>query len=197
MALALAGIRYRVAGRRNLPRDRAAVYCANHQSHVDPGVLFQTLHPYLHCLYKSELRKIPVLAKVFDLGGFIAIDRRNREQAMRSIEEAAQSLKEGNSFLIYPEGTRSPTESLLPFKKGGFIMAIRGGAPIVPVAVLGGRAAMRKGSRLIRPATVSVRVGTPVETADWDMADRDRLIDLVRTRIEELLAQGPVRAGEQ
>ena len=78
------------------------------------------------------------------MGGFIPIDRRNKEAAMRSIEAGAQSIRSGNSFLIFPEGTRSRTDELLPFKKGGFIMAIKAQAPIVPVAIQGGRAAMRR-----------------------------------------------------
>jgi 1-acyl-sn-glycerol-3-phosphate acyltransferase len=79
---------------------------------------------------------------------------------------------------------------MLPFKKGGFIMAIKAGAPIVPVAIQGGRAAMRKGSWIIRPATVSIRVGQPIETAGLTLDERDELIERVRHEIEELLAKG-------
>lgn len=192
LGMALAGIRYRIAGAEHLPHDRAAVYCANHQSNVDPPVLFEVLHPRMHILYKAELAQMPILGRAFPLGGFIPIDRRNKESAMRSIEAGAASLRAGNSFLIFPEGTRSRTEDLLPFKKGGFIMAIKAGAPIVPVAVQGGRAAMRKGSALIYPVTVSVRVGPPIETAGVSLDDRDELIARVREAIVALLAQGPV-----
>jgi 1-acyl-sn-glycerol-3-phosphate acyltransferase len=111
---------------------------------------------------------------------------------MRSIEAGAASIRSGNSFLIFPEGTRSRTADLLPFKKGGFIMAIKAQAPIVPVAVSGGRAAMRKGSRIVRPVTVSVRIGEPIDTAGLALGERDALIAQTRSRIEELLAQGPV-----
>jgi 1-acyl-sn-glycerol-3-phosphate acyltransferase len=80
----------------------------------------------------------------------------------------------------------------LPFKKGGFIMAIKAGAPIVPVAVQGGRDSMRKGSWIIRPVTVSIRIGEPIESAGISLDQRNNLIEAVRTRIETLLAQGPV-----
>ena len=193
IGLFLSGIRYRVAGGQHLPADRAAVYCANHQSNVDPPVLFDALHPRIHVLYKAEIDAIPILARAFRLGGFIPVDRRNKEAALRSIDAGAASIRSGNSFLIFPEGTRSRTADLLPFKKGGFIMAIKAHAPIVPVAVQGGRAAMQKGSAIIRPVTVSVRVGEPIETAGLSLTDRDALIDRTRDRIAALLAEGPIR----
>jgi 1-acyl-sn-glycerol-3-phosphate acyltransferase len=192
LGLALSGIRYRVGGAQHLPLDRAAVYCANHQSNVEPSLLFTALHPRMHILYKAEINQIPILARAFRMGGFIPVDRRNKEAAMRSIEAGAASIRAGHSFLIFPEGTRSKTDELLPFKKGGFIMAIKAQAPIVPVAVQGARAAMRKGSRLVWPVTVSIRVGEPIETAGLDLKARDALIDKVRQRIAALVAEGPV-----
>ena len=186
LALGLAGIRYRVHGREHIPRGRAVVFCSNHESNVDPPVLFQALHRRLHVLFKAELKKLPILGAVMVAGGFVAVERDRREASMASIEEAAQSIRDGNTFLIFPEGTRSRTSQLLPFKKGGFIMAIKAQAPIVPVAVSGGRAAMRKGSWFVRPVMVDVRIGEPVATAGLTLDDRDELIEIVRGKIEEL-----------
>jgi 1-acyl-sn-glycerol-3-phosphate acyltransferase len=104
------------------------------------------------------------------------------------VERAAAALRDGHSFLIFPEGTRSPTDALLPFKKGAFVLAIRGGAPVVPVAIIGARAAMPKGSRFIRPGTIRVRVGPPIETAGLTFDDRDRLMETTRREIERLRA---------
>ena len=191
LALGSAGIRYRVVDRSRIPTGRAAIFCANHQSNVDPPVLFQALDRRLHILYKAGLRKIPVLGRAFEAGGFVAVHRDNREQAFKSIEAGAASVRSGNSFLIFPEGTRSKTDDLLPFKKGGFVMAIMAQAPIVPVAISGGRAAMRRGSWIIHPVHVTVRIGTPIETAGLAFTDRDRVIAEVRQRIEEMLRQGP------
>ncbi len=192
LSLALSGITFRVSGREHVPVNRAVVFCSNHQSNVDPPILFEALHSHTHILFKAELEAIPLLARAFKVGGFIPVDRRNKEAAMRAIEAGAQSIRSGNSFLIFPEGTRSKTAQLLPFKKGGFIMAIKAQAPILPVAVQGGDAAMQKGSKIILPATVSIRIGEPIETAGLALKDRDALIAKTRQRIEGLLALGPV-----
>ena len=191
LALTLAGIRYRVWGRERVP-DTAVVFCSNHESNVDPAVLFEALHPQLHVLYKAELHRFPIMGTVFDVGGFVPIDRGDRDKAMASIAKGAETLRAGHSFLIFPEGTRSRTGHLLPFKKGGFIMAIQAQAPIVPVAIQGGRAAMKKGSAFVRPVRVSVRIGTPIPTAGLTLDDRDVLIETVRREVERLLEQGPL-----
>jgi 1-acyl-sn-glycerol-3-phosphate acyltransferase len=119
----------------------------------------------------------------------VPLERGNREQSLPAIERAADALREGNSFLIFPEGTRSRTGELLPFKKGGFIMALKGQAPIVPVAITGARDAMRKGSFIIRPVRIVVRFGAPIETAGLGLEDRDGLIVRARGAVAALLKE--------
>jgi len=187
IGLFFSGIRFTVTGREHVPLGRAAVYCSNHQSNIDPPILFDALHPRMHILYKHEIDQIPILARAFRMGGFIPVDRRNKEASMRSIEAGARSLRAGNSFLIFPEGTRSKTDELLPFKKGGFVMAIKAGAPIVPVSISGGRASMRRGSPWIHPVTLDIRVGPPIETSGLGIEQRSQLIETARSEIERLL----------
>jgi 1-acyl-sn-glycerol-3-phosphate acyltransferase len=175
LGLFLSGIRFVVEGKDRILLDRAAVYAVNHASNVEPPIIFEVLHQLFPRL------------RAFDLAGFVPLERGNRDQSLPAIERAAQALREGNSFLIFPEGTRSRTGQLLPFKKGGFIMAVKGQAPIVPVAIVGARRAMRKGSPIIYPVLVHVRFGEPAETAGLTIEDRDSLISTVRGRVEAML----------
>ena len=190
IGLFLSGLRPTVEGAANIQRGRAAVYAVNHASNVEPPIIFAALHelfPNLRVVYKAELRKLPVLVRAFDLAGYVPLERGNREQSLPAIEGAAAALRQGNSFLVFPEGTRSRTGELLPFKKGGFVMAIKGQAPVVPVAITGTRDAMRKGSPVIHPVAVHIRFGEPVETAGMTLDDRDALAATVRARVKALL----------
>lgn len=192
LGLWLSGITVDIRHPEHILLDRAAVYAVNHASNVEPPIVFAALSPLfpqMRILYKAELRKLPILVRAFDLAGFIPLERGNRDQSLPAIERAATALGDGNSFLIFPEGTRSRTGELLPFKKGGFIMALKGQAPIVPVAINGARDAMKKGSLIIRPVRVTLRFGTPIETAGLVMEDRDVLIARVRSAVAALLRE--------
>ena len=197
LGFALLDVRYTVEGSENLLRDRAAVYCVNHTSNLDPPLAFlllSPLFPRVQVLYKAVLRKIPVLGRCFEIAGFVPVNRSSREQSRQAIERAVRQLRDGNSFMTFPEGTRSRTGQLLPFKKGVFLMAIEAGAPVVPVAILGARDAMRKGSALIWPARVRMRVGPALETAALSPEDRDELLE--RAHVERSPAPRRLTGGQ-
>ena len=193
IGIGAAGIRCHVAGREHIQLGRAAVYCVNHASNVEPPILYMALaalHPRLRILYKAQIHRLPVLGRAFDMAGFVPIERRSPRRSMQAILQAAAAVRAGNSFLVFPEGTRSRTGELQPFKPGVFLIAARAGAPLVPVAIQGARAAMRKGSPLVRPVTVSVRIGAPIESGGAE--GQTVLIERTRAAIAELLEQGPV-----
>lgn len=184
--VAIVGIRLRVHGVENIQMHRAAVYAFNHSSNVEPPLAFlalSRLFPKLRVLYKAELRKLPVLVWVFDAAGFVPVDRQNRDQSLPAVDMAVDALRSGASFVIFPEGTRSRTGALLPFKKGGFVMALKAQVPIVPCVIQGSRNAMSLGSSVVHPVTVDVTVCAPVETAGKMLSDRDKLIEDVRSAI--------------
>ncbi len=197
VGFALAGLRVIVTGTEHMP-DAGAVYASNHNSNVDSPAMYWALRsrfPRVRVLYKAELRSLPVLVWVFDAAGFVPVERANKSQSWPAIDRAAESLQDGYSFFIFPEGTRSQTGELLPFKKGGFVMALKAQAPIVPVVITGSRQAMRKGSALIWPATVTIRFLPPVSTAGRSIDDRDEVIADVRAAMAARLAEDRAISG--
>jgi len=178
-ALWLAGVKVEVHGREKVPTDRAVVFMPNHQSNCDPPAVISALPP-VRVLLKKELFRVPVLGLGMKLAGFIAVDRKNRERAIHAVNEAVEALKAGHSFVIYPEGTRSPDGRLLPFKRGAFVLAIKAQAPIVPMSVSGASRIMRKGESVIHPGTVRITFHAPIGTEGYSVEDRGLILKRVR-----------------
>jgi 1-acyl-sn-glycerol-3-phosphate acyltransferase len=143
--------------------------------------------PGLRVLYKAEMGKLPVLGTAMRVAGFVPVHRADRDRAFEAVDLAVTRLGEGLSFLLAPEGTRSTTSAMLPFKKGAFVMAIKAQVPVVPVAIIGADRAMPKGQLYVLPGEVTVRVGREVPTAGLTMDDRDALGEQVRTALAALL----------
>jgi 1-acyl-sn-glycerol-3-phosphate acyltransferase len=188
VALLLAGTRIEVQGREHLRDVRNTVIVANHVSHLDAPVLLQSLGIDYRAVAKKEVFQFPVLGAVLRRAGFIEVDRADRTQATRAIARAVAALQAGACFLIFPEGTRSRTGELGPFKKGGFVVAMDAGSRILPVVLRGTRELMPRGGFRIRPGTVTVRVLDPIAVSSYSYGDRDALIDEVRDRMVAALA---------
>jgi 1-acyl-sn-glycerol-3-phosphate acyltransferase len=182
MALWLAGVNLEIHGLDQIPSDRPVVFMANHQSNFDPPALLAVIPPVL-VMVKKEFFRVPILGRVMVACGFIPVDRRNREEALQALEKGVQALKAGKSFLVYPEGTRSPDGRLQRFKKGVFVMAIKAGAPIVPISVSGSNKIMPKGKFVIRPGRVRITFHEPVATEGSAIEDRQTIIDRDRQAI--------------
>ena len=184
LAVWLAGVRLEIHGLGQVPRDRPLVYMANHQSNCDPPALLSLL-PRVVVLVKKEFCRVPILGRAMLAVGFIPVDRRNREQGLEAVEKGVQALRAGKSFLVYPEGTRSPDGRLQRFKKGVFHMAIQAGTAIVPVSISGSNKIMAKGKFVIRPGRVRITFHEPVATEGLGIEDREILIARVRQAVLE------------
>lgn len=190
-----AGVRVELVGTEHLDPPRPAVLVCNHQSWYDVFALAGHLPVDFRFVGKRELARIPVFGPAWLACGNIAIDRSNRAAAIRSLNEAGRRLTEDEAVVVmFPEGTRSTDGRLLPFKKGAFMLALQLGVPIIPVAVAGTRAIMPKGAWTVRPGTIEVRFGEPIEVTNYAADDRDTLVQIVRQRILEL--REPRMAGD-
>jgi 1-acyl-sn-glycerol-3-phosphate acyltransferase len=154
---------------------------ANHQSNADIPLLLGRLPVQFRWLAKAELFKIPVFGRAMRGVGYISIDRSNRKSAFESLKQAATTIRSGTSVLIFPEGTRSRDGHVLPFKKGGFVLAVDAGVPIVPIIIHGTGAIMPKGRFVIHPAPVTMEILEPVETSGYTRKTKDALLERIRT----------------
>lgn len=165
---------------------RSYVFLCNHQSLFDIPLLLTTCPEQVRMMAKRSLFRIPFFGWGLWAGGFIPIDRGDRSTARQSFASAIDRLRAGTSILLFPEGTRSLVDTLLPFERGGILLAIKTGLPIVPVGVRGTRAVQPKGSVVIRPGTVEVRYGAPISCSDYGVRRRAELTAEVRRRVAEL-----------
>ncbi len=172
---------------------RQYVFMANHQSMFDIPLLLATLPGQTRFLAKRSLFKIPIFGWGLAAGGFIPVDRRDRSSARDTFATAVERVQAGNSLLLFPEETRSADGTLLPFQRGGFLLAMRSGLPIVPVGISGTRQVQPKGNWAIRPGRVTVRYGRPVATAGLELRRKRDLVAEVRGAVAELagVAAGP------
>lgn len=184
--LAASGLRLEVSQVPALDSSRSFVFMSNHQSLYDIPALLATLPVPAFFFAKRSLFQIPIFGWALRAGGFISIDRRDRSNARQSFARAVKSLESGRSAVIFPEGTRSLDGHLLPFERGGFLLAIKSGAAIVPAGVRGTLAVRKRGGWKVTPGTISVFYGDELETASHTVRSRGELVDTVRRQIASL-----------
>lgn len=183
-----AGVEIVVEMRGKLDPAQPYVFMANHASSLDIWTAFVAVPRPLRMIAKKQLGRIPLFGWVMRAGRFIFIDRANGVAARRSIDEAGRRIHDGDSVLVFPEGTRSRDGSLGPFKKGGFHLAFKAGVPIVPVALRGTRELMPRGSYLLRSGKVTAVIGEPIPTQGLSDEERASLNERVRATVEAMLA---------
>ncbi len=179
------GVRVRVTGKERIPPG-VCLFVANHTSSADAPAVVGAIPRRIAILLKESLFKYPIVGQAFLLAGFIPVNRRERDSALESLDKAIESLRAGQSFLIYPEGTRSPDGRLQDFKKGAAVMAIKSGVPIVPVACSGAHRVMEKRSLELHPEEILVEFLDPIDPSRFSLAQRDEL----NGKVHDALAAG-------
>lgn len=183
----LSGSRLSIKGKEKIEKGRSYIVMSNHQSLVDPWVLIGKLPLQLRWTIKSEVKKMPIFGYALERMGHIYVGSRKRKDAAMTLGVAAQIIREGTSVVFFPEGTRSKDGSLEKFHKGGAIIAIRSGAPILPVTVNGSRFVLPKGTLALMPGKIELIVGDPIDPGMFDENRKDELMAVVKSAIQQNL----------
>ena len=178
-----AGVKVRVEGRERIPAG-VCLFVANHTSSADAPAVVGAIPRRIAVLLKESLFKWPIVGQAFTLAHFIPVNRRDRESAIASVEKAAEAMRGGQSFLIYPEGTRSPDGRLQEFKKGAVVLGIKAGVPIVPMLCVGAQRIMAKRSLVIHPGEILVEFLDPIDASEYTWEERD----LLNQRVHDVMA---------
>lgn len=183
--LKIGGIRLKVQGLDRLDPSRQYIFMANHQSNIDIPVLVQSLTDFqLRWVAKKELLFVPLFGWALWASRHIVVDRSNRSQAMASLRKAKEKIEGGMSVVLFPEGTRSVHGELLPFKRGGFVLAVKTQTPIVPVTINGSGTILPKGDWRIRGGEIEVIVSEPVPLDQYHQGNLGNLLSQVRGIME-------------
>lgn len=193
-ASALIGLKLSISGEDNLWKQRPAVFIFNHQSKADVVIVARLLRRDIAGVGKQEIKKMPLIGKVLELGGVVMIDRANASSAIEAMTPLVAAMRdEGKSVVLAPEGTRSVSPRLARFKKGAFHLALQAGVPIVPIVIRNAGDVAPKGDFVFRAATVDVEVLPPVDTSSWKVGTIDQHVAEVRSMFLDALGQGETK----
>jgi 1-acyl-sn-glycerol-3-phosphate acyltransferase len=185
-----AGVELRAEGTETIDRGKRYILIANHHSYFDIPCIFAAIPQPIRFMAKKSLFSIPIFGWAIGRAGFIPIDRKNRRTAVKSFDLAVERIRKGNTIVIFPEEGRSRELAMRPFQRGAFLLAIRSELPILPLAIDGTYAVLRVGAKRVTPGVVTIRVGTPIETAGVSVRAKDTLLEQSRRQIEGMLARG-------
>jgi 1-acyl-sn-glycerol-3-phosphate acyltransferase len=179
------GVHIIVKGAERIPAG-TVIFAANHTSAADAPAVVGAIPRRIAILLKRSLFGYPIVGQAFRLVKFIPVDRFERDSAITSLENATEAIKSGQSFLIYPEGTRSPDGRLQDFKKGTAVMAIKAGVPLVPIACSNAHRIMKKRELKIYPGEILVEFLAPIDSSQYTLEQREAL----NQRLHDELAAG-------
>lgn len=188
----LVGAKLKVEGLENIADNQHGIYFANHQSNFDIPALTTTIPEPLYFIAKAEMKKIPIFGWGMASIGMVFVDRKNREKAHRSMEKAAKVVMKGKSLGTFPEGTRSSSGRIQPFKKGTFHLAKNGPIRLIPVAVIGTRNIQPKGGKLQIGQRVTVRIGKPISETEVARMSMTELAKYAQEQIVKLIDENSV-----
>ncbi len=188
--LRITGTRCHVEGLENIPGTGPYVVMGNHRSHLDAAVLIYNLPFLFGFIVKQELMKIPIFAGGMRSIGCVAVSRKKSKDDHAVLDGAAQEVAGGKNILVFPEGTRAPTDDFLPFKKGGVLLAIKAGVPILPFGLSGTGKVIPARILTVTPGEVQLNIGTLISTDGLTIDDRDTVLESVRQRIVDLYIPG-------
>jgi 1-acyl-sn-glycerol-3-phosphate acyltransferase len=182
------GVKIKLSGRENLPSSGPFILMATHNSHFDIPILIKEVPRQFRIVAKKSLFKIPIFGWIMSAAGYVSVDRENKQQAFASLDKASSTVKAGMPLLIFPEGTRSPDGSLGPFKKGGFVLATKAKAPIIPVVIDGTYHVLPKSTWRISPGSVRVTLGKPIDASGYSYETKESLMEDVHKAMTEIRA---------
>jgi len=188
------GVRVNVKGVERIPQG-ACLFAANHTSAADAPAVVGAIPRRIAVLLKESLFRWPIVGQAFRSVNFVPVNRSARDSAIGSVEKATEAMKKGQSFLIYPEGTRSPDGRLQEFKKGAVVMAIKAGVSIVPMICSGAQRIMEKHSLVIHPGEIVVEFLTPIDASQFSFEERDILNQKVHDAMAAALPPDQKPAG--
>jgi len=185
--LYLSGTRLKIKGKEKIEKGRTYIIMSNHQSLVDVWALIGKLPLQLRWTIKSEVKKMPVFGYALERMGHIYVGRKKRKDVALTLEVPVQKIRDGASVVIFPEGTRGRDGRLQKFHKGGAIIAIQSGAPILPITINGSRFVLPKGTLALMPGKIEVIVGDSIDPGMFDEDRKDDLMAVVKSAIEQNL----------